>query len=153
MTVTPKRLPIPRWTIRTIWAGHRTLVSLTGGRRGLRTPTADAYGMLRLTTTGRTTGKPRAAILAYLEDGPSLVLMAMNGWAEPEPAWLLNLQANPDAVAELPHGTRAVRARLASADERARLWPAWDATWKGELDAWAANRTRQTELVILEPRT
>ena len=151
MAIQPKRIPIPRWSIRTIWAGHRALVSATGGRRGLRTPTPERYGTLRLFTTGRKTGEPRTAILAYLEDGPDLVLMPMNGWAEPEPAWFINLQAHPDANAELPGGTRSVRARLASSDDRARLWPAWDVAWKGELDAWAANRSRPTQLVILEP--
>src|SRR4051812_40357641 len=131
MVVEPKRLPIPRWTIRTIWAGHRALVSTTGGLRGLRTPAPGRYGMLRLITTGRRTGTPRTAILAYLEDGSDLVLMAMNGWAEPEPAWLVNLQAHPDATAALPGETRTVRARLATPDERARLWHDWDVTWKG----------------------
>ena len=152
MTVEPKRLPIPRWSIRTIWAGHRALVSATGGRRGLRTPAPDRYGLLRLVTTGRRSGRPRTAILAYLEDGPDLVLMAMNGWAEPEPAWFVNLRDHADATATLPGGTRSVRARPATDDERTRLWPRWDVTWKGELDAWAANRSRQTQLVILEPR-
>jgi len=41
--------------------------------------------MLRLRTTGRRTGEERRAILAYLEDGSNLVLVAMNGWVDPEP--------------------------------------------------------------------
>lgn len=40
-------------------------------------------------------------------DGTNLVTMAMNGWADAEPAWWLNLQANPNAVVELPEGTRS----------------------------------------------
>ena len=66
---------------------------------------------MRLTTVGRKTGKERSAILGYYEDGPNLVTMAMNGWAEPEPAWWLNLQAQPDVTVELKDGTRAVRGR------------------------------------------
>ena len=150
MTVTPKRLPIPRWTIRTIWAGHRTLVSLTGGRRGLRTPTADTYGMLRLATTGRTTGKPRAAILAYLEDGPSLVLMAMNGWAEPEPAWFLNLQANPDVDVVMRDRSGPMRARVASREEKVALWPQVVAAY-GDYAVYQQRTERDIPLVILEP--
>ena len=56
---------------------------------------------MRLTTVGRRSGRERVAILGHCEDGPNLVTMAMNGWAEPEPAWWLNLQARPDAIVEL----------------------------------------------------
>jgi F420H(2)-dependent quinone reductase len=54
--------------------------------------------MLRLKTVGRRSGRERVAILGYLEDGRNLITPAMNGWADPEPAWLLNLQAHPDAT-------------------------------------------------------
>ena len=46
----------------------------------------------------------------------------MNGWADPEPAWWLNLQAHPEATVELPDGPRAVTARAAVGEERDRLW-------------------------------
>jgi hypothetical protein len=70
--------------------------------------------MLRLRTPGRRSGAERRAILAYLEDGPDLVLMAMNVWADPAPAWWLNLQATRPPVVELPGGSvREVTAREA----------------------------------------
>ena len=84
------RLP-PRWFVRAAWLIHRALYSGTGGRLGLRSATADRWGMMRLRTIGRRTGEERTAILGYFEDGPDLVTMAMNGWADPEPAWWLNL--------------------------------------------------------------
>ena len=56
------------------------------------------------------------------EDGPNLVTMAMNGWAEPEPAWWLNRQAHPDATVALKTGTRAVHGRAAEGQERG-AWP------------------------------
>ena len=74
---------IPLWLIRTIWKGHRALYRLTGGRFGLRTPTDTRWGMLRLTTVGRRSGKERVAILGYIEDGGNLVIPAMNGWMDP----------------------------------------------------------------------
>ena len=152
MSAEPKRLPIPRWLIRAIWAGHRVLYSITRGRLGLRTPKPERWGLLQLRTVGRRSGAERRAILGYVEDGQDLVLMAMNGWADPEPAWWLNLQAQPAAWADLAGGSRAITARLANDHERARQWPMWDATWSGDLDSWAANRSRRTQLVILEPR-
>ena len=87
--------------------------------------------MMRLKTVGRRSGRERHAILGYFEDGPNLVTMAMNGWGEPEPAWWLNLQANPDTTVELPDGPRAVRGRAATAEERPRLWARW-AEYDGE---------------------
>ena len=78
----------------------------------------------------------------------------MNGWADPEPAWWLNLQAHPDATIVLPDGsTRAVTARAADPAERARLWAAFLALGSTAFnDASAALRSRETSLVILEPR-
>ena len=76
---------------------------------------------MRLTTVGRRSGRERVAILGHCEDGPNLVTMAMNGWAEPEPAWWLNLQARPDAIVELKDGSHSVRGRAAEGEERARL--------------------------------
>ena len=103
MTAEPEpapRLP-PRFVIRAAWVVHRAVYGVTGGRRGLRQATPDQWGMMRLRTVGRRSGAERTAILGYFEDGPNLVTMAMNGWADPEPAWWLNLLANPDATVDL----------------------------------------------------
>ena len=77
---------------------------ITGGRLGLRPFTETQWGMLRLTTVGRRSGKERVAIVGYIVDGPNLVVPAMNGWADPEPAWWLNLQANPDTQRRAARG-------------------------------------------------
>ena len=78
----------------------------SGGRKGLWVPRPDKSGALRLTTTGRRSGEPRSVIVGYYEDEPNLVSMAMNGWGAAEPAWWLNLQADPQAVVELAGGIR-----------------------------------------------
>jgi deazaflavin-dependent oxidoreductase (nitroreductase family) len=142
----------PRWFIRIFWAIHRAIFRLTRGRLGLRRQSPTQWGMLRLTTIGRRSGKERHAILGYFEDGPNLVTMAMNGWGEPEPAWWLNLQENPATTVELADGPRAVRGRAATADERPRLWARW-AEYDGEqnLESWASRRPQETAVVILEP--
>jgi F420H(2)-dependent quinone reductase len=153
-TTTQKPSPaIPRWIVRTIWAVHRAAYSITGGRFGLRTPTDTRWGMLRLKTVGRRSGRVRIAILGYIEDGPNLVIPAMNGWADPEPAWWLNLQANPAATVEMPHGRRQVTARAAAGEERDRLWATLVALGSAAYtDANAALRSRETAIVVLEPR-
>src|SRR5207247_10524615 len=70
------RLP-PRWFVRLAWSVHRGLYRVTRARVGLPRPKGDRWGTLRLTTTGRRTGRKHGVIIAYLEDGPNLIAMAM----------------------------------------------------------------------------
>ncbi|MFI6424521.1 nitroreductase/quinone reductase family protein [Promicromonospora sp. NPDC050880] len=144
------RVP-PRWFVRTAWGLHRRLYRLTGGRLGLRRPRAGSWGMLRLTTSGRSTCREHSVILAYVEDGPNIVTLAMNGWSDGDPEWWLNLQPHPDATADLVDGDRLVRARAAHGHERDRLWARWREV-EPHLDAYAALRSTETALVVLEPR-
>jgi deazaflavin-dependent oxidoreductase (nitroreductase family) len=100
---------------------------------------------------GRRSGQDRAVIVGYLEDGPQLVLLAMNGWGEGEPAWWLNLQAHPDASVTVKDGPRHVTAHAAQGEERERLWARWG-EFSDRYDAWAALRSGTTAVVVLEPR-
>jgi deazaflavin-dependent oxidoreductase (nitroreductase family) len=147
------RLP-PRWFIRLAWIVHRAIYRFTGGRRGLRVPTPGRFGLMRLTTVGRRSGRERAVILGYYEEGPNLVTLAMNGWGAGEPAWWLNLRARPDAEVILKDGARAVRARAAEGAERQRLWDGFSAYtgWGADVDAYARLRPTETAVVVLEPR-
>jgi F420H(2)-dependent quinone reductase len=148
-----KRKPFlpPRWVIVTAWHVHRAIYRATGGKKGLWAPRPGKYGVLRLTTTGRRTGQPRSVMIGYFDDGPSVVSMAMNGWGAAEPAWWLNLQDNPDAIAELRGERREVRGRAAAGEERERLWQQWREIDEN-LDAYAARRPTETAVVVLEPR-
>jgi F420H(2)-dependent quinone reductase len=141
----------PRWFIRSAWSVHRALYRLTAGRVGLWPPKGDKWGAMRVTATGRRTGRPRSVIVGYFEDGPNLVTMAMNGWGSGEPAWWLNLQAHPDAEVHLAGGPRPVTAHAATGEERARLWARWREIDKN-LDAYAALRSTETAVVVFEPR-
>lgn len=107
---------------------------------------------MRLNTIGRRSGKARSVMLGYYEDGPNLVTMAMNGWAAPEPAWWLNLQAQPEVSVELSDGVRQVRGRVAAGEERRRLWDNWR-EHDPNLDGYAARRPTETAVVVLEPKT
>jgi deazaflavin-dependent oxidoreductase (nitroreductase family) len=144
---------VPHWLIRTIWFLHRRVYAITGGRFGLRAPAEGRWGTLRLHTVGRQSGRERIAILGYIEDGPNILVAAMNGWMDPEPAWWLNLQAHPEAVVELRGETRQVTARAAVGDERRRLWATFTSLGSSAFtDASAALRSRETALVVFEPR-
>jgi deazaflavin-dependent oxidoreductase (nitroreductase family) len=107
----PPRLP-PRWFVVAFWHAHRALHRLSGGRFLWTTASKRGWGALRLTTAGRKSGRERTVILGYIEDGPDLVTLAMNGWGEGHPSWWLNLEANADAVVKLAgQPSRRVRAR------------------------------------------
>jgi deazaflavin-dependent oxidoreductase (nitroreductase family) len=106
---------------------------------------------MRLTTIGRRSGQERSVILAYLEDGPNLVTLAMNGWGEAEPAWWLNLQAHPQARVQLKNGTRDIIAYSVTGQERGRLWDRWKALDRS-LDDLASRRPTETAVVVLAPR-
>lgn len=143
------RVP-PRWFVRTAWVTHRAIHRATRGRVGLWRPKPGRWGAMRLTTMGRRSGRSRSVIVGYFEDGPNLVTMAMNGWSPGEPAWWLNLQAQPSATVELPGEHRRVRAHAAAGLERARLWKTWSAI-DDALDEYAALRPTETAVVVLEP--
>jgi len=140
----------PRWFIRLAWSTHRGLYRVTGGRVGLSRAKANRWGAMRLTTTGRRTGQVRGVMVGYFEDGPNLATMAMNGWADGEPSWWLNLRANPEASVDFAEGRRAVSGRAAAGEERSRLWARWREI-DTNLDTYAARRSAETAVVILEP--
>ncbi len=96
----PPKVP-PPWFVHVAWRVHRALYRLSGGRFLWTTSNKRGWGALRLTTVGRKSGQERSVIIGYLEDGPNLVVLAMNGWDEGYPSWWLNLKAHPDAVVRL----------------------------------------------------
>jgi len=79
--------------LKTMNAGHRLLLKLTGGRLGSK-----IAGMpsLELTTIGRKSGETRSVMLtAPIVDGDTIVVVASRGGDPTHPAWFLNLRDNP----------------------------------------------------------
>ena len=127
---------------------HRTVFRLSKGRianRGMGMP------VVMLTTTGRKSGKLRTTMLTSpVQDGDRYVLVASNGGDDRDPAWLLNLQANPTVEVSIDGTTRAMTARVASPDEKAELWPWVVAGYKGYAN-YQTRTDRDIPLVILTP--
>ena len=129
--------------------GHVLAYRATGGLVGHRVPGAPP--MLLLDHVGAKSGKHRTTPLAYLGDGEDLVLVASKGGSPRHPAWFHNLRANPDTTVQVGSGRRAVRARVATAEERARLWPKVVQMYPGYRH-YQRRTEREIPLVILEPR-
>jgi deazaflavin-dependent oxidoreductase (nitroreductase family) len=127
---------------------HRTVYRLSKGRianRGMGMP------VVMLTTTGRKSGQPRTTMLTSpVQDGDRYVLVASNGGDDRDPAWLLNLRANPAVEVSIDGTTRAMTARVASPDEKAELWPRVVAGYKGYAN-YQTRTDRDIPLVILTP--
>jgi deazaflavin-dependent oxidoreductase (nitroreductase family) len=80
--------------------------------------------LLVLTTIGRKSGQPRATPLAWFP-GPdgSWLVVASAGGAPANPAWYLNLAANPDQVTVEQAGRKvAVTAEELHGAEREQAW-------------------------------
>jgi deazaflavin-dependent oxidoreductase (nitroreductase family) len=128
---------------------HVLLYRATGGVVGHRVPGVPP--MLLLDHVGAKSGKHRTSPLAYVEDGRDLVLVASKGGYVNHPAWYHNLLAHPDATVQVGSKRRAVRARVANADERRRLWPKAVEAYNGYA-GYQERTQREIPLVILEPR-
>jgi deazaflavin-dependent oxidoreductase (nitroreductase family) len=106
---------------------------------------------LYLLTTGRRTGKARRTPLYYVDDGPNLAIVTSNAGRDGEPAWWLNLLAEPDADAEIAKERRPIRARPSTDAEQDRLWPKFVAGLRNYA-SYQRKTPRKLIVVILEPR-
>jgi deazaflavin-dependent oxidoreductase (nitroreductase family) len=128
--------------------GHRALLKLSGGRFPKK-----VAGMqpVELHTIGRKTGLRRATLLTspiYGED--RVVLVASKGGYSDDPIWYKNLAANPEVEITVGERTRKMRARTATPDEKAKLWPQLVKVYKG-YDGYQRNTKRDIPVVICEP--
>lgn len=126
---------------------HLALQRASGGRLGGRLA---GMPVLLLTTVGKRSGKPRTVPLTYFHEGDALVLVASYGGRPRNPAWFENLMAGGQAEITIGRERRRVRARRATPEERARLWPRIVATYEG-YRRYQDRTSREIPLAVLEP--
>jgi deazaflavin-dependent oxidoreductase (nitroreductase family) len=134
---------------KTVTQVHRTIVHMTGGRvlnSVARMPVVDLH------TVGRKSGLPRSTMLtAPLIDGDRIVLVASKGGDDRDPDWYRNLVAHPEIELTMAGRRRPMRARRASQEEKAELWPRVVAAYPG-YGGYQRRADRDIPLVICEPR-
>lgn len=128
-------------------AAHQLIYELSGGRIGER---LGRVRMLLLRTTGRKTGRPRAAALLYHRDRNDYVVVGSKGGSDTPPAWLLNLKANPDVDVQVGTSRFKALARVASPAKRQKLWPEVTRLWP-QYERYQSQTRRLIPLVILTP--
>jgi deazaflavin-dependent oxidoreductase (nitroreductase family) len=128
---------------------HVRVYRETGGERGYfwRRGTE----ILLLNTTGRKTGEPRTKPLIHRVDGDRWILVASDGGAPDDPAWMKNLEADPDVTIEVRDEEIPVHASVALGEERERLWKLMTEVWP-DYDVYQTKTDRQLPVVVLERR-
>ena len=130
---------------------HTWLYRATGGRLG-RTLPGGPGKMLLLDHVGAKSGSKRTAPLLYVKDGENVAIIASKGGYPKNPAWFYNLKANPDTTVQIGRERLAVHARVATGEERERLWAEAVRAWSGYEDYAAHSKGREIPIVVLEPR-
>lgn len=136
--------------VRRLAGAHARIYRLTNGLIGQRLP--GLAPMLLLDHVGAKSKIKRTTPLNYVRDPPDLVLVASKAGYPRHPGWYHNLRANPDTTVQIGGERRAVHARVASAEERDRLWAKALATYSG-YRAYQEHAEREIPLVVLEPRS
>ena len=128
---------------------HAAIYRLSGGRVFGRFP--GGAPVLLLDHVGARSAKKRTSPLLYVEDGDDVVIVASKGGHPRHPGWFYNLRANPETTIQVGSERRAVRARVAGPEERARLWPRAVEAYDSYAE-YQKRAEREIPMVILEPR-
>jgi deazaflavin-dependent oxidoreductase (nitroreductase family) len=127
---------------------HRFVLRLSGGR-----VLNSAFGMpaVELHSVGRKSGRIRTTMLtAPVVDGDRVVLVASKGGDDRNPDWYRNIMANPEIQLTMAGESRRMRARTATSDEKADLWPRIVSAYKG-YGGYQRRTERDIPVVICEP--
>jgi deazaflavin-dependent oxidoreductase (nitroreductase family) len=104
---------------------------------------------LLLTTRGRKSGKLRRTALIYGKDGDNVIVVASRGGHKNHPSWYLNLAENPEVQVQVGAEKFSARARTATGDEKARLWPMMVSIFP-TYEQYQAKTEREIPVVVLE---
>ena len=132
------------------WASwvNTVLYRASGGRVG--GSFAGGAPVCLATVKGRKTSRLLTVPLLYMRDGDDVVIVASKGGMSKHPLWYLNLQAHPEVELEIGRRRSRYRARTASVEERARLWPKLVEMY-ADYDLYQSRTKRIIPVVILSP--
>ena len=133
---------------RAIWRVHAWVFRVSGGRVGSRLA---GHDVLFLTTTGRVSGELRTVGLYYLDTERGPAVIGSYAGEDRDPAWALNLRADPSATVRLGTVEQKVRARETSGAEHETLLRRFvekDHAYR----VYQERTDRRLPIFVLEPR-
>jgi F420H(2)-dependent quinone reductase len=132
---------------------HVALYRWSSGRIGGHLPGWPEARIVLVDHTGAKSGVRRTSPLMYHADGAVIAVAASKAGQPTNPAWFHNLIANPDTTIQIGSVVRDVRARVATDEERDRLWPEFVAFYPGYELFQSDAKGRKIPIVIFEPRS
>ena len=123
------------------------LYRLSGGRLGGKVSGAP---VLLLDHIGRKSGQRRTTPVIYMPDGDDLIVVASRGGSDANPAWWLNLKANPQTTVQVGSERRRVVAHEATPEEKQRLWPRLVDVYS-DYAVYQRRTERQIPVIVLSP--
>ncbi|MEV8375095.1 nitroreductase family deazaflavin-dependent oxidoreductase [Kribbella sp. NPDC056861] len=105
--------------------------------------------ILILTTIGRKSGEERKNPLIFREVDGGYAIVSSKGGAPQDPDWHFNLVADPNVKVQILADKFAAKARIASDEERATIWPKMVEIWP-DYDEYTKKTDREIPIVILE---
>jgi deazaflavin-dependent oxidoreductase (nitroreductase family) len=105
--------------------------------------------ILILSTIGRKSGEERKNALIFREVDGGYAIVSSYGGAPKNPDWHFNLEADPNVKVQIKGDKFAAKARVASDEERAAIWPKMVEIWP-DYDEYTKKTDRVIPIVILE---
>jgi deazaflavin-dependent oxidoreductase (nitroreductase family) len=131
---------------------HVAVYRWSSGKLGGHVPGWPDARIALVDHTGAKTGVHRTSPVIYHKDGDAIAVAASKAGQPTHPAWFHNLMANPDTTIQIGSVVREVRARIATEQERDRLWPQFVELYPG-YDFFRRNaKGRKIPIVIFTPR-
>ncbi len=138
----------PKWFMKLMSRTHNALNRLTLGK-GFNTLSGDE--VVFVTMTGAKTGKRITIPLMYVPFEGGVLLVASLGGAPRHPAWYHSVKKNPEITVRYRGKETAMRARLATVEEKPALWPICDEHY-APYAQYRARTDREIPIFICQPR-
>ena len=139
--------PVPRWVVKTVTRLHVFLSRLTGGRLFNSLGGDD---VCFVTMKGAKSDRTLTIPLMYVPYRDGVLLVASLGGAPRNPVWYNNLAKHPDIVVSHRRRRMKLRARLATPEEKPKLWPICDQHYAPYAD-YRKRTTRDIPIFVCEP--
>ncbi len=138
--------PPPRWLLKAVTRAHVLLHRLTGGLNKL-----GGDDVCFVTMTGARSGRKITIPLMYVPYEDGVLLVGSQGGAPKNPVWVANLVKHPEIEVEFRGRTLALRARLATPEEKPALWPICDEHYAPYAE-YRKRTERDIPIFVCEPR-